>query len=49
MKIFDNDVILFDGDSITDALRDRNDEYSLAGYSQVVYEQISTKLPNVKC
>lgn len=49
MKIFDNDVILFDGDSITDALRDRNDEYSLAGYSQVVYGQISTKLPNVKC
>lgn len=49
MKIFDNDVILFDGDSITDALRDRNDKYSLAGYSKAVYEQISTKLPKVKC
>ena len=49
MNIFDNDIILFEGDSITDAVRDRNDMYSLAGYSQMVYKQISAKLPNVKC
>lgn len=35
-----NDVILFDGDSITDALRDRNDKYSLAGYSKYIQETL---------
>lgn len=49
MKINDNDVILFDGDSITDALRDRNDFYSLAGYSKFVYEELSKKYKNIKC
>ncbi len=49
MNIFDNDVILFDGDSITDALRDRDDVYSLAGYSKYVHEHLTIKLPRVKC
>ena len=34
------DKILFDGDSITDALRDRSDIYSLAGYSQFIAETL---------
>lgn len=41
IEIKDNDIILFQGDSITDALRDRNDYYSLAGYSKYVYENLN--------
>lgn len=49
MIITDNDVILFDGDSITDALRDRSDKYSLAGYSKEIYDVVSINLPNIQC
>lgn len=40
MKLRKNDVILFNGDSITDAGRDREDRHSLAGYSAVVAERL---------
>lgn len=40
IEIKKNDVILFNGDSITDALRDREDYYSLAGYSKFVSENL---------
>lgn len=40
IEIKENDIILFQGDSITDALRDREDYHSLAGYSKYVYEKL---------
>lgn len=43
-----DDVILFEGDSITDALRDRTDLYSLAGYSKFIYEELK-KTDSIKC
>lgn len=51
MLLKKNDVILFDGDSITDALRDRADKYSLAGYSKFVWEalQKNAKPLNIAC
>ncbi|NLD26541.1 MAG: GDSL family lipase [Acholeplasmataceae bacterium] len=42
-----NDKILFNGDSITDASRDRNDEYSLAGYSTIISENIGLLRPDL--
>lgn len=39
------DVILFNGDSITDALRDRSDQYSLAGYSKSISEKLHHAAP----
>lgn len=41
MKITDKDIILFDGDSITDAGRDRSDKYSLAGYPLIISELLA--------
>ncbi len=38
MKLLSSDRILFEGDSVTDALRDRNDFHSLAGYSAKIDE-----------
>lgn len=40
MKLSNNDVILFSGDSITDCGRDRSDFYSLSGYNQMIMQQI---------
>lgn len=46
MVLKKNDVILFDGDSITDALRDRSDYHSLAGYSKFISEKLSENPEN---
>ena len=46
MIIKENDVILFNGDSITDALRNRDDYYSLAGYSKFVYDELKVRCFN---
>lgn len=45
MKLSKDDIILFNGDSITDALRDRSDKYSLAGYSKLISEEIANRYP----
>ena len=46
-----NERILFDGDSITDALRDRKEKYSLAGYSALIAERLNFLYPflNIEC
>lgn len=51
MKLIKHDVILFNGDSITDALRDRTDKYSLAGYSKLIYEELQKCYPaaGIRC
>lgn len=41
------DVILFNGDSITDAGRDRSDFHSLAGYPQIVANRIAKENPDL--
>ena len=41
MKLKAGMKILFDGDSITDANRDREDRYSLAGYSREIAGQLA--------
>ncbi|GHV80084.1 lipase [Spirochaetia bacterium] len=45
MTLTDKDRILFNGDSITDADRDRNDTHSLSGYTK----KIAAALPGVEC
>jgi lysophospholipase L1-like esterase len=40
MSLTKNDVILFDGDSITDCGRDRTDKHSLSGYNALIAEQL---------
>jgi acyl-CoA thioesterase-1 len=40
IELTKNDIILFEGDSVTDALRDRSDLYSLAGYSKFIAQSI---------
>ncbi len=40
--------ILFQGDSITDAGRDRSDEHNLAGYSVYTAERLKQKAPDVE-
>ncbi|MDR2201611.1 MAG: SGNH/GDSL hydrolase family protein [Clostridiales bacterium] len=47
MKLKKNDVILFDGDSITDCGRDRNDLHSLAGYSNAVAATLAALRPEL--
>lgn len=47
MKLKKNDVILFNGDSITDRLRDRNDFYSLTGYSKIVQDALTDFYPSL--
>lgn len=46
LNVCKDDVILFEGDSVTDALRDRNDLCSLAGYSKYVYEYLNCRCFN---
>lgn len=43
IRLKENDVILFNGDSITDALRDREDYHSLAGYSKIVSDALKSR------
>jgi lysophospholipase L1-like esterase len=45
MKLKNGDVILFEGDSITDCGRDRGDFYSLSGYSEIVANTLSAFCP----
>jgi lysophospholipase L1-like esterase len=47
MIIQKGDIILFEGDSVTDAGRDRGDKYSLSGYNKSVVERINEKGPFV--
>lgn len=43
MKIERKARILFDGDSITDAGRDRADEHSLSGYNRIIADRIGAE------
>jgi lysophospholipase L1-like esterase len=43
MKLLQNDRILFNGDSTTDADRDRADTHSLSGYSKKIHEHLTTQ------
>ena len=47
MKLQKNDVILFNGDSITDCGRDRGDFYSLTGYSKIVQNALTDFYPSL--
>lgn len=47
IEIINEMRILFNGDSITDAGRDRNDVNSLSGYNRIIAEQLESK--NVAC
>ena len=47
MEILQNDRILFTGDSITDANRNRNDFYSLAGYCKLIDSYFQTFYPEL--
>ncbi|MDD4003232.1 MAG: SGNH/GDSL hydrolase family protein, partial [Clostridia bacterium] len=47
MNILQNDKILFTGDSITDAGRDRNDFNSLAGYSKIISDYMQLLYPHL--
>lgn len=44
----EKEVILFNGDSITDAGRDRSSRASLAGYTTLVAEGLAEKFPNTQ-
>ena len=46
MKLQKNDVILFNGDSITDCGRDRNDMHSLITYSRAVHNCLNDFYPS---
>ena len=48
IEIAKNEKILFEGDSVTDALRDRSDKYSLAGYSSAVAGRLSSLYPSLQ-
>lgn len=48
MLLKKHDVILFNGDSITDALRDRADKYSLAGYSKIIADELRKTEPSAE-
>ena len=48
MKIKDNARLLFIGDSITDADRDRSDEHSLSSFSLMVERHLNTLYPYKK-
>lgn len=51
MKLEANDVILFNGDSITDRGRDRSKDISLTGYNHIIDQTIKLYRPdyNVTC
>lgn len=49
MKIDDKDIILFNGDSITDDNRDRDDLYSLAGHSRIISDRLKSMGKNIAC
>ncbi|MDR2202035.1 MAG: GDSL family lipase, partial [Clostridiales bacterium] len=45
MELKRNDVILFNGDSVTDCDRDRNDFHGLTGYNKVVADALAAFCP----
>ncbi len=47
MKLQKNDVILFNGDSITDRNRNRNDFHSLTGYSKIIQDALTDFYPSM--
>lgn len=51
MKLKNKETIFFNGDSITDAGRDRQDKYSLAGYSKIIAKTLKVIKPkaSIKC
>lgn len=47
MIIKDHEVIFFNGDSVTDCGRDRQDRYSLSGYVSMISDKIKKKYPDL--
>lgn len=44
MIIKDHEVIFFNGDSVTDCGRDRQDRYSLSGYVSMISDKIKKNI-----
>ncbi len=48
MKLQKKDVILFNGDSVTDCRRDRGDFHSLSGYSETIMNCLNSFYPSLE-